>query len=182
MSGVLRIQAQYHCPATMPPTRHPRKLCGLIRWIATIRILDAAYMVCNTTDFQCERRWWKCAITMATTTTSSSSTTVATGCNCSWPTATRGSCSLWSSMRWILINIPFPKKCNNSCLRWAGILTAFICKPLSEHMFSLQKMFFSARVSSARHIQSLQAGEELATYILLFWPCGTAGSADPARN
>ena len=180
MSGVLRIQAQYHCPATTPPTRHPRKLCGLIRWIATIGILDAAYMVCNTTDFQCERRWWKCTIKMATTTTSSSSTTVATGCNCSWPTATRGSCSLWSSMRWVLINIPFPKKCNNSCL--LGFLLLSSARPCPNTCSVCKRCFFSARVSSARHIQSLQAGEELATYILLFWPCGTAGSADPARN
>ena len=46
-------------------------------------------------------------------------------------------------------------------------------------MFNLQQDRFSARVSSTRHIQLLQVGEELATYMLLFWPCGTAGMCSP---
>ena len=73
----------------------------------------------------------------------------------------------------------FSNKCNNSCLHGAPLLTAFISKVLSKHMFNLQKDHFSARVSSARHVQSLKVGEELATYILLFWPCGTAGMCSP---
>ncbi len=81
--------------------------------------------------------------------------------------------------KWVLITIHFPKKCNNSCLHGAPLLTAFICKPLSEHMLNLQKDHFCARVSSARHVQSLQVGEELATYAILFWPCGTAGMCSP---
>ena len=73
----------------------------------------------------------------------------------------------------------FPKKCNYSSLHGAPLLTAFISKVLSKHMFNLQKDRFSARASSARHIQSLQVGEELVTYVLLFWPCGTAGMCWP---
>ena len=76
-----------------------------------------------------------------------------------------------------LIKVPVPKNCNNSCLHAAPLLTAFICNP--EHMFNLQKDHFCARVSSARHLQSLQVGEELATYIMLFWPCGRADMCSP---
>ena len=72
-----------------------------------------------------------------------------------------------------------PKQCNNSCLHGAPLLTAFISKVLSKHMFNLQQDRFSARASSTRHIQLLQVREELATYMLLFWPCGTAGMCSP---
>ena len=60
----------------------------------------------------------------------------------------------------------FPKKCTYSCLHGAPLLTAFISKVLSKHRFNLQEDNFSANVCSVRHIQSLQVGEELATYML----------------
>ena len=54
-----------------------------------------------------------------------------------------------TKLTWCFFKILFPKKCNNSCLDGAPLLTAFVPKVLSKRMFSLQQDHFSAKVSSA---------------------------------
>lgn len=49
-------------------------------------------------------------------------------------------------------------------LHWAPLLTAFICKPLSKHVFSLRCkkiIFLQWYLASARHIQSFEVGAVL---------------------
>ncbi len=62
----------------------------------------------------------------------------------------------------------FSQKVQLFVFTWGSASYCFISKVLSKQMFNLQKEYFPERVSSARHIQSLQFGAELATYILLF--------------
>lgn len=62
---------------------------------------------------------------------------------------------------WFLSKILLPKKFSYSCLHGAPLLPAFIWRFLPEYTFHQQKIHFLARVSSARHIQSLDVDEEL---------------------
>ena len=68
----------------------------------------------------------------------------------------------YMGLRFLLLSSASP--CPNTCS---------ICKG---------SVLCSAKVSSTRHIQSLQVGEELATHIMLFWPCGTAGMCSPSAS
>jgi len=60
-----------------------------------------------------------------------------------------------------LFKMLLPKKFSYSCFHGAPLLPAFIWRFLPEYTFHQQKIHFLARVSSARHIQSLDVDEEL---------------------
>ena len=69
----------------------------------------------------------------------------------------------WSTWcwKWFLSKICLPKKFFYSCLHGAPLLPAFIWRFLPEYTFHQQRIHFLTRVSSARHIQSLDVDKEL---------------------
>ena len=68
---------------------------------------------------------------------------------------------IFGNTHWFLFEILLPKKFSYSCFHGAPLLPAFIWRFLPEYTFNQQKIHFLARVSSARHIQSLDVDEEL---------------------